>query len=137
MEPIVERALESALNTPVNVQIFKDAILRGRDNDEIRDVLYEVVTHLKNGKSTKDTFKKLAKNELGFHGDAFQKQRRSQQEEDDFITSPAEIVEGVLECPRPSCGSNRTVSFTMQTSSGDEATSVWAQCADCKKIWHA
>ena len=69
------------------------------------------------------------------HGEkAFEKFRISQQEQDDFVTSPAEVEEGVLECK---CGSKRTISFTLQTRSGDEGTSVWARCVECGNKWQA
>ena len=48
--------------------------------------------------------------------------------------SPAEVEEGVLECK---CGSKRTISFTLQTRSGDEGTSVWARCVECGNKWQA
>ena len=71
---------------------------------------------------------------VAYDGEAYEKVRTEEQEEDDYITNPAEVEEGALQCR---CGSKRTVSVTLQTSSGDESTAVWAQCTECKRKWRA
>lgn len=54
-------------------------------------------------------------------------------EQDEFLNNPIEVEEGVLQCSK--CGSKRTISFTRQTRSSDESTSVFAQCVECKQKW--
>ena len=134
METTVEEALKTVLSNPQNLASFKSRILAYGDEEEVREALYEVVTDLQGGRKVKETFKRLALRELGFQGRGFERQRQEQKEEDDFITNPAEVEEGVHECD---CGSKRTLSFTLQTRGGDEATSVWAQCVECGKRWRA
>lgn len=50
-------------------------------------------------------------------------------EQDDFITKPMEIEEGVIECTR--CHSKKTFSYTKQTRRADESATVFARCSQC------
>ena len=134
MEQTIDTSLASVLNNASNRKCFKKFLLGIQDEEEIKDALYEVVVALKNGDKVKTTYQRLATGKIGFHGDAFKDQREKQAEEDQFITNPAEVEEGVHECE---CGSRRTVSFTLQTSAGDESTAVWAQCVECYREWRA
>ena len=54
-------------------------------------------------------------------------------EQDEFIVNPFEIEEGVLQCNK--CYSKKTFSYTLQTRSSDEATTVFACCAQCGAKW--
>ena len=54
-------------------------------------------------------------------------------EQDNFIVCPFEVDEGVLECTK--CGSKKTFSYSKQTRSGDESTTVFATCVMCKSSW--
>ena len=96
---------------------------------------YEIFSRILQGDSICDLMEDIENKNLGLEGYPFRKQRRAQAEEDDFIANPAEVVEGVLVCNK--CGSKRTVSYTLQTQSGDEGTAVWARCVECKATWRA
>ena len=52
------------------------------------------------------------------------------------ITKPLpqlEIAPGVLTCSK--CGSNKIITRTQQTRSGDEGQTVFALCSQCNKGW--
>ena len=53
-------------------------------------------------------------------------------EQNNFIETPFEIEEGVLECD---CGSKRVFSYQKQSRSADEPMSTYATCMACKKQW--
>ena len=63
------------------------------------------------------------------------------QEQNEFITNPFEVEEGVFECRAIDpitgkiCGSKRVFSYTKQDRSCDEGTSVYCQCTKCKAKW--
>jgi|AACY02.14.fsa_nt_gi DNA-directed RNA polymerase subunit M/transcription elongation factor TFIIS len=63
------------------------------------------------------------------------------QEQNEFITNPFEVEEGVFECRAIDpltgkiCGSKRVFSYTKQDRSCDEGTSVYCQCTKCKSKW--
>ena len=126
-------------------QLF-DTIRKSNDQEGIEDLiskmkmlkksdLYEIAYRTLQGELIHDLIEDIENNNIGLEGFPFRKQRRAQKEEDDFIANPAEVVEGVLECNN--CGSKRTVSFSLQTQSGDEGTAVWARCVECKATWRA
>lgn len=72
---------------------------------------------------------------LGLGHNAYDEIRHDLEEQDDFITNPLEIQEGVLECPK--CHGRRTISFVRQERSGDEALVVRAVCVKdgCGHAW--
>ena len=51
----------------------------------------------------------------------------------DYIKSPLEVEEGVIECNR--CKSKRVFSYQKQTRGCDESSTTFAQCAKCGKQW--
>lgn len=127
---VIEKLIER-----MNIESVEEAnALKTIAKDLSNEQVYEICTRYIQGE-TLDTIKEDVDGGLmGLLGFSFRKQRRSQQEEDEFIANPAEVVEGVLQCE---CGSKRTVQFTLQTQSGDEGTGVWARCVDCKRTWRA
>lgn len=55
-------------------------------------------------------------------------------EQNDFIKNPfLNIEKGVIKCKK--CNSERVFSYAKQTRSGDEATSVFCECVECKSKW--
>ena len=129
----IETILSKYLSVNKNIQIFSKHIIRVEE-EFLEQVLLELCVDLSVKKSIKECYKKLVAGGYAYGEKKFEKFRISQQEQDDFVTSPAEVEEGVLECK---CGSKRTISFTLQTRSGDEGTSVWARCVECGNKWQA
>jgi DNA-directed RNA polymerase subunit M/transcription elongation factor TFIIS len=128
------KILSKYLAVKKNISIFIKVLDRIDEGDEKNQIIYELCVDLKNKKSIKSCYLKLVNNEYMYGSPAFETVTLIQREQDDFITTPAEVEEGVLECH---CGSKKTISFTLQTRSGDEATSVWARCVECGKKWQA
>tara|TARA_Y100001972_G_C7621877_1_gene311907 strand:+ start:697 stop:1107 length:411 start_codon:yes stop_codon:yes gene_type:complete len=74
------------------------------------------------------------KNELYLYNhNRFDNIKKTIKEYDSFILKPFEVDEGVLTCNK--CNSNKTYSYTKQTRSGDEATTVFAICSNCNARW--
>jgi DNA-directed RNA polymerase subunit M/transcription elongation factor TFIIS len=65
----------------------------------------------------------------------FDEERRKIVEENDFMTCPYEISEGVLQCAKCQC--RKIFSFSKQTRSADEPTTVFALCSNnsCNHRW--
>lgn len=68
-----------------------------------------------------------------FNQPMYSKLKRAQQEQDDYISNPPEVEEGVVECHK--CGSRRVFSFSIQTRAPDEPMSTKAHCMECKSKW--
>lgn len=86
-----------------------------------------------NGLSDDDIIHRLQNNEYGFNHVMFAKLKKSQQEQDDYISNPPEVEEGVVECHK--CGSRRVFSVSIQTRAPDEPMSTKAHCMQCKYKW--
>lgn len=51
---------------------------------------------------------------------------------DEFRQKDLEVADGIFQCK---CGSKKVMSFSKQTRSGDESTTVFASCTVCKNKW--
>jgi len=97
----IKTILSKYLTVEKNVDIFSKHITRV-DEELLEQILFELCVDLNAKKSIKECYKKLVSGGYAYGEKAFEKFRISQQEQDDFVTSPAEVEEGVLECK---CGS--------------------------------
>ena len=59
--------------------------------------------------------------------------RKMEDELELYVITPQDIVEGVLVCFKCKC--KKIFSFSKQTKSGDESTSVFAKCSNCQHQW--
>jgi len=75
----------------------------------------------------------ILQNKLGWNHKQFEKHKKVQQEQDDYILNPFEVEEGVVQCPK--CKSFKVFSVAVQTRSADEPTTTMAQCTQCKYKW--
>lgn len=72
------------------------------------------------------------KNNLGFNSDCFIKYKKDEQEYLQLLECP-EVEEGMFTCEN--CNSKKIFTMSKQTRSGDESTTVFARCSECKKGW--
>lgn len=63
----------------------------------------------------------------------FDEEKKKIEEENDFMVCPYEISEGVLTCHK--CGCKKIFSFSKQTRSMDEPTTVFGLCSQCGHKW--
>jgi DNA-directed RNA polymerase subunit M/transcription elongation factor TFIIS len=103
------------------------------NEDEYNDIIYEVYGKLLNKNDINDIISNLENKQIKWLNPYFHNIRNKQSEQDDFIENPFEVEEGVLECKK--CGSRRVFSYGKQVRSGDEATTTFAQCIECKSKW--
>lgn len=71
--------------------------------------------------------------EGGFENEMFSHLNRIRQEQDEYISTPYEVEEGVVECVK--CKSKKVYSVSVQTRSADEPMSTRATCMNCKYKW--
>jgi DNA-directed RNA polymerase subunit M/transcription elongation factor TFIIS len=130
--------LSSILTSEKNVSIFENNIFNKSNNKSsiYKNLLYEVCSMLhKIGRQKVSIVLLLLKNDkLLWNSDSFKSVHNKLQEQDDFLQHPLEVEEGIFTCR---CGSKRTISFSIQTRSGDEATSVFVTCIACNNKWKA
>lgn len=131
------RALNSVLTSQQNIKTLEKYVYCNTNNDdEYIDTIYDVIYSLKISKCLKQDIKsiiiKLHNHKHMWKDDIYNSYILEQEEEDQFISNPFEIEEGVLECK---CGSKRTISFQRQTRSADEGSTTFAQCVECGTKW--
>ena len=134
MREIGKKCLSKCLAKQKNITLFEKTIynLAKNNNDLYFEIIYNICGDILKKKSLKKIFNELKLGKHSFKTEEFDEIRKEQKEQDDFVENPFEVSEGVLECK---CGSNKTISYPLQTRSGDEKTSIYVCCVQCGKKW--
>ena len=134
MRKLGKTCLSNVLTDKKYINGLEKIIFMLSKNDEkiYKQILYDICYKLDNSYSIQDIGKILKKQKYGFNDSVFDIFKKILKEEDDFIETPFEVSEGVLTCK---CGSNKTMSYPLQTRSGDEKTSIFVCCVKCGKKW--
>jgi DNA-directed RNA polymerase subunit M/transcription elongation factor TFIIS len=132
------KVLETILTKKTNINIIEKYVYVHTHNEtDYLKLLYEIVYLLHESKNITKTVASIIENvhnnKYGWNNVVYDSFREKIEEEDQFITHPFEIEEGVIECFK--CNSKRTVSYQRQTRSADEGATTFAQCVDCKTRW--
>ena len=129
-----KNVLQRYIKNERNLQILERLINNISSNqDDYKQLILEIIKYKKEGKNSKELFTILKNNKCLENTDEYNHYRAKLKEHDGFLIKPFEVDEGVLECGK--CGSNKTISYTKQTRSGDESTSVFALCYNCNNKW--
>jgi DNA-directed RNA polymerase subunit M/transcription elongation factor TFIIS len=122
-------ALKKYFSNPSNIDYILDKT-KGR-NQSIK--IYEMMCTIKKTGGLDKAVDILKKDQLLWSNFTFQLEKRKIDEEDDFLTQPYEVSEGVLTCG--ACSSKKIFSYSKQTRSSDEPMTVFAQCSQCGNKW--
>lgn len=76
---------------------------------------------------------KIASGKYGFNHEMFDKLRRRQYDQDEYVANPYEAEEGIVQCGK--CKSKRVYSYSVQTRSADEPMSTRSHCTSCGFEW--
>ena len=129
-----KNVLETYLSNPKNIDIIEKCLFfYNSTREEYFRTLYEVIEMISKKIKLKVIIDNIKKSNIGIFSNDFQNIHDKIKEEESFIIKPFEIEEGVLECGK--CGSKKTYSYTKQTRSGDESTTVFAVCYKCNNRW--
>jgi DNA-directed RNA polymerase subunit M/transcription elongation factor TFIIS len=131
--------LSKYIKNTKNIEIIEKNLYKISEEDinVYRKNLYELI-NLLNSESkidVKQILQIVKENNIGWYSKSFDDIRNNIDERDNFLIKPFELVEGVLECKK--CGSKKTYSYTKQMRGGDEATTVFAVCGNCRSTWIA
>lgn len=128
------QVLSKYITSEKNVRLLEKKINEVCDNQEdYKKLVLELINYKRNGLSSKEILKLLKSKKVLEGASDYEEYRMKLKEHDGFLIKPFEVDEGVLECGK--CGSNKTISYTKQTRSGDESTSVFALCYNCNNKW--
>ena len=132
---LLERCLQTEIKSEKNINILSNKILEICNNDEklSKTVVFQIITDLKNKKKLPDVLKELKEKKILWKHFDYADIIAEEEEQDNFIIQPFEIIEGITQCNK--CGSNRVFSFTKQTRGGDESSTTFNECLQCKSKW--
>lgn len=101
------------------------------DEEERKFVMYDILTNIHDVENIRERIMNVLKGkEFLFHHSKFDEIRRSIKEQEDFLTNPIQVEDGVIECKK--CHSFKTFSYSKQTRASDEGTTVFVTCAKCR-----
>ena len=126
----IDEILSTYIKKQHNRNVFTKYILQ---NDNIQNLLYEIIIDFEDDIKLTDILSKIKNNKYCWNQQNFEEIKYKIKEHDNFVICPFEVAEGVLECNK--CGSKKTFSYSKQTRSGDESTTVFATCVMCKSSW--
>ncbi len=137
-----KEALATVLNNPQNIKTIELAVYKETtDEDNYLLAIYQIVggdMTTKDGKSPKKTplnplLKSIRDGEIGWKHECYKEMALRMIEKDAFVSDGIVVEEGVVQCQK--CKSWRVHSTAVNNRSGDEGTSVMAQCINCKTSW--
>ena len=129
-----KQVLSRYIKNVENVRKLENKInIISNNQDEYKKIILEIVKYKNEGNGSKELMNILKEGQVLENTKEYDEYRHKIKEHDGFLIKPFEVDEGVLECGK--CGSNKTISYTKQTRSGDEATSVFALCYECNNKW--
>ena len=116
-----------------------DIVLKYWNEDDEKTHIYDLVYRLHESD-------KSARNDICAHWireryndtsiwatETFTEFKNREDEWNEHIENPYDVVEGVVQCRR--CKSLKTFTYQRQTRSCDEAITLFAQCVACGKSW--
>jgi DNA-directed RNA polymerase subunit M/transcription elongation factor TFIIS len=130
--------------TIIEGKIYSLALLETNEEDINEDnqnkvlsaylqILYQVCLSFTDGKKVKEIVNILKNGKINYNHEDYELTRNKQKEYDDYLNNPFQLKKGLLPCEK--CKSERTMSTFKQDRGGDEGTSVYSQCLDCKHKW--
>lgn len=137
MESIFHDRFKSVMSKSNRKQVFQ--FIQNEIKDQTKsipkqqellyNIFYEIHVEWVVLPKLEDLFQLIRKRKFSFSHPFFDQIKKYIQEEEEFIATPPEIDEGVIECKR--CHGKKTFSFTKQTRSSDEAVTVFVRCVEC------
>jgi DNA-directed RNA polymerase subunit M/transcription elongation factor TFIIS len=135
MEPeMLEQNLRKYFSKQKNI----DYIMKKTNGPNQVLKIYEILCMINDPKNEREdklskAIEYLKNDQLLWSNPTFDVEKKKIEEENDFMVCPYEISEGVLTCGK--CGCKKIFSFSKQTRSMDEPTTVFALCSECGNKW--
>ena len=129
-----KHALMTVISKEQNINIIEKKVFEISNDDEniYKNILYQVINDIINGKKLKDILDELKNGNILWKHPSMDIYRKEEEEQDEFIVNPFQVEEGIVECR---CGSKRVYSYSKPTRSGDEGITSFHQCLKCKSKW--
>ena len=121
----------------IEKEIYEISLKNLRKNENIKTVYFLNILQItkdiqENTLKIKDISNFLKSEKMNWNHESISEIILEEKEQNEFIIKPFEIEEGVLECK---CGSKRVYSYSKQCRGGDESSTTFATCLECKSKW--
>lgn len=139
---LINKLVDSAARTLnedvewLHSQVLYDVLsfsLDQQEIDEFQDIVF-IYDEYVNEKNIDEYISNiLIKHKLGWNHSLFDDLNRKQQDQDAYLCTPVEMVDGVVECKK--CSSKKVHSVSVQTRAADEPMTTVSVCTICKYKW--
>lgn len=129
-----KKALSTVLTIEKNIEVLERNTFEqyGGNRECYNRVVMQIIGDVIRGEKLGDILKHIKSTNYGWGHQQYQEALDRLEEQDDFITNPFQVEEGVLQC---NCGSRKVFSFSKQTRSADEPMTTYAECVACNAKW--
>lgn len=119
----------------MNVEVSTDVLNIIQTMKDPEWITSQVYQDLASGYWTEKEYieKVLLPGHVGWKHAMFASFNKIQQEQDDYIMSPFEVEEGVVQCFK--CKSYKVFSISNQTRAADEPMTTISKCTKCNNKW--
>lgn len=130
-----KKALSKVLSIESNIDIIEKWIYNNTsDEKEYKKVIYQTIGDIINKNKLKDILNNIKEHKIGYEHPFYEDISVKIKEQNEFIKNPfINIEKGVISCNL--CKSERVFSYSKQTRSGDESTTVFCECVECSAKW--
>jgi DNA-directed RNA polymerase subunit M/transcription elongation factor TFIIS len=140
MTDIRQRGVNSILSvlndkkmaTKIEKALYKKMIDNHSDEDYLT-AIYQIVGMLVEKQDLKVIDSMIKDNKFLWNNPCYEKIAVALEEHDDYILSPFDVVDGVVQCPK--CKNNKTWSVQKQVRSCDEPMTTFSICVTCGHKW--
>ena len=110
------KCLQHILKIKKNIKILEKKAykLSNKDPSIYQNIIFQLCYDLTNNVTFTTLLNNLQNNEFLFNHSSFSTIKKELDEQDDFLTNPFEIEEGVLQCNK--CNSRKTFSYPLQNT---------------------
>lgn len=127
------KALSTVLKIEKNIEVLERNLFeKYGGSEEYNRVVMQTIGDISRGEKLGDILKSIKEEKYGWAHPQYREAFDRLEEQDDFITNPFQVEEGVLQC---NCGSRKVYSFSKQTRSADEPMTTYAECVTCNAKW--
>jgi DNA-directed RNA polymerase subunit M/transcription elongation factor TFIIS len=142
LRKLAKKALSNVLKNTSNIDIIERSLYNNISEKftdysdferEYKRNLYQVIGDILSGSKLNPIVANIKEEKIGWSHECYSHIRNRIQEQNEFIVNPFNVEEGALRCHK--CNSKRVFSYAKQVRSGDESTSIFAQCVNCKAKW--